>query len=381
MKKTKKDHSANLDIKSVTDNKKFWQAVKPLFSNKVKGKTVIKLVENDAMIDDESEKANIFNEYFVNIVKKLGILTEEQTTYSATNQLSEVEMAIIKYKNHPSIKAITDRMEKLGKPTFNFKFTSHEETEKEVNNLKIKKASQKSDIPLKIIKENVDIISYFLYHNFNNSLSCATFPTSMKYADVIPIHKKDDKTDKENYRPISILPNLSKVYERLMYNQIYPYFDTLFSKFQCGFRKGFNAQHCLLAMIEKWRKTLDKGGETGAVLTDLSKAFDCIDHNLLIAKLDAYGFEKQSIDFLHSHLTKRKQRAKVDSAYSSWKMLLSGVPQGSILRPLLFNLYICDMFFETSKNIDFGGYADDNTPYTCSSDIEEVLENLQGVLE
>ena len=82
-------------------------------------------------------------------------------------------------------------------------------------------------------------------------LSCATFPTSMKYADVILIHKKDDKTDKENHRPIMILPNLSKVYERLMYNQIYPYFDTLFSKFQCGFRKGFNAQHCLLAMIEK----------------------------------------------------------------------------------------------------------------------------------
>ena len=73
----------------------------------------------------------------------------------------------------------------------------------------------------------------------------------MKYADVIPTHKKDDKTDKENYRPIRILPNLSKVYERLMYNQIYPYFDTLFSNFQCGFRKGFNAQHCLLAMIEK----------------------------------------------------------------------------------------------------------------------------------
>ena len=115
----------------------------------------------------------------------------------------------------------------------------------------MKTASQKSDIPLKIIKENVDIISYFLYHNFNNSLSSATFPTSMKYADVIPIHKRDDKTDKENDHPISILPNLSKVYERLIYNQIYPYFGMLFSKFQCGFRKGFNPQHCLLAMIEK----------------------------------------------------------------------------------------------------------------------------------
>ena len=119
------------------------------------------------------------------------------------------------------------------------------------------------------------------------------------------------------------MPNLSNVFERLMYNQIYPYFDTLFSKFQCGFRKGFNAQHCLLVMIEKWRKTLDKGGETGAVLVELSKAFDCIDNNLLIAKLDAYGFEKQSIDFLHSYLTKRKQRTKVDSAYSSWEMLLT----------------------------------------------------------
>ena len=153
-------------------------------------------------------------------------------------------------------------------------------------------------------------------------LSCTTFPTSIKYTDVIPIHKKDDKTDKENYRPISIFPNLSKVYERLMYNQIYPYFDTLLSKFQCGFRKGFNAQHCLLAMTEKWRKTLDKSGEKRAVLTDLSKAFDCFDHNLLMAKLDAYGFEKQSFDFLHSYLTKRKQRTKFDSAYSLWEMLL-----------------------------------------------------------
>ena len=97
----------------------------------------------------------------------------------------------------------------------------------------------------------------------------------------------------ENYRPISILPNLSKMYEILMYNQIYPYFQTIFSKFQCGFRKGVNAQHCLLVMVEKWRKTLDMGGETGAVLTDISKAFDCIDRNLLIAKLNAYGFEKQ----------------------------------------------------------------------------------------
>ena len=100
-----------------------------------------------------------------------------------------------------------------------------------------------------------------------------------------------------------------------------------------------------------------------------------------MTKLNAYGFEKRSLEFIQSYLTKRKQKTKVDSAFSSWEMLLSGVPQEYILRPLLFNIYICDMFFETPENIDFTGYADDNTPYTYSSKIEHVLSNLQGASE
>ena len=99
-------------------------------------------------------------------------------------------------------------------------------------------------------------------------------------------------------------------------------------------------QHCFLAMVEKWRKTLDGDGETGTVLTNLSEAFDCIDHNLLIAKLNAYGFEKQSINFIYSYLAKRTQRTQVDSAVSSWKILFSGMPQGSVLGPFLLNIYI-----------------------------------------
>ena len=138
-----------------------------------------------------------------------------------------------------------------GNFTFSFNFISHEDTVKQINKLKSKTPLQKTDIPIKIVKENVDIVFHFLYHNFNNSLSCSTSPTNMKYADVTPIHKKDDTSDKASYRPISVLPNLSKVYERLMYNQIFPFFDAVFSKFQCGFRKGFNAQHCLLTMAEK----------------------------------------------------------------------------------------------------------------------------------
>ena len=98
--------------------------------------------------------------------------------------------------------------------------------------------------------------------------------------------------------------------------------------------------------------------------------FDCIDHNLLIAKVNAYGSGKQSINFVYSQLTKLKQRTKVDSAVSSWGMLFSSVPEGSVLGPLLFNMHICDMFLETPVNIDFSRYADDNTSYTYSSNIE-----------
>ena len=220
LKKAKKDHFANLDVNSVLDNRKFWQNVTPLFSNKVKAKTTIKLIENGETIDNEIKIAKIFNEYFVNTVKNLGILIEKESATFTENNLSEVEIALNKYKNHPSINAITKRMKNLSKITFSFNFISHDDVVKQLNTLKSKKASQKTDIPIKIVKENVNIISHFLYHNFNNSLSCSTFPTAMKYADATPIHKKDDKTDKTNYRPISILPNLSKVYERLMYNAL-----------------------------------------------------------------------------------------------------------------------------------------------------------------
>ena len=221
MKKAKKDHFANLDVNSVLDNRKFWQNVKPLFSNKVKAKTTIKLIKNDETIDYEIKIAKIFSEYFVNTVKNLGILTEMESATFTENNLSEVEMALQKYKNQTSITAITKRMKNLGNFTFNFNFISHDDIVKELNKLKIKKASQKTDIPIKIVKENVDIISHSLYHNFNDSLSCSTIPTGMKYADVTPIHKKDDKINKTNYRTISILPNLSKFYERLMYNKYF----------------------------------------------------------------------------------------------------------------------------------------------------------------
>ena len=294
--------------------------------------------------------------------------------------INPVLEVVEKYKHHQSIISINKKMREKGLPKFSFHFFTLVETRKEVALLNGKKAFQASDIPVKIIEENRDLIAYFILHNINNALSCSEYPTSLRYVDITPIFKKDDKADKTNYRPVTILPNLNKIYERFMQNQMYPYLNQIFSKYQCGFRKVYNAQHCLISMIEKWRKFLDIGRHAGAPLTDLSKAFDCIDHELLIAKLHAYGFDNDKLKFIYSYLKGRKQRTKINSSYSSFAEILFGVLQGSILGPLLFNADICDLFYEID-DLDFAIFADDNTPYSCLSDMISFLGQLKGGID
>ena len=135
------------------------------------------------------------------------------------------------------------------------------------------------------------------------------------------------------------------IFPKFIYDQIQLFFDSLFSKYLCRFRRGYNAKHCLTSLIEKWKKSVDNGSAFGALLTNLSKAFDFLPHDVLIAKPDAYVFDKSSLKLIHSYLSNRKQRAKINDRYSSCSEILFGVPQGSILGPLLFNIFICDMFY------------------------------------
>ena len=155
---------------------------------------------------------------------------------------------------------------------------------------------------------NSDIMSPYIIEMYNEAKSDAVFPSSIKCAVIIPAHKKEERTIANNYRPVSILPPISKIFEGNMYDQIYAYIDNYLSHTYRGFRKGFSTQHCLTVMLECWKKVIDKGKLAGALLTDLSKAFDCINHELLISKLEAYGFDYKSLTFIYSYLSNRKQR-------------------------------------------------------------------------
>ena len=127
-------------------------------------------------------------------------------------------------------------------------------------------------------------------------------------------------------RPVSILPVTSNIFERLIFKQLIMFFEPVFSKYQSGFWKGLSAQHCLLTITENWKKCLDSNGACGALLTDFSKAFDSLPHSLLIAKLDAYGFDKTSIEYLKDYLSHRKQNIQINKTFSNWTNILHVTP-------------------------------------------------------
>ena len=187
----------------------------------------------------------------------------------------------------------------------------------------------------------------------------------MKVADVIPVFKKEDPNNKANYRPISLLPIISKIFDRVRFEQIEKFSEKILSPKLCGFGKGHSTQHALLNLLKNLQKTLDKSGVIGTVLLDLSKAYDSLPHDLLIAKLSAYGFEDSATSLISDYLSKRYQRVKMGSVFISYLEILRGVPQGPILGPILFNIFINDLIFFIQET-EVCNFADDTTIYSCS---------------
>ena len=181
---------------------------------------------------------------------------------------------------------------------------------------------------------------------------------------------------KENYRPISLLPAISKLFQRLIYNQLYDYMRQFFSPLFGRFRQGYSTQHILLNFLQRCKSSIDNKGLAGALFMDLSKAFGSVDLDLLLAKLNAYGIKPDALQLLGSYLSLRHQRVKVNSTFSDCKEIRFGVPQGSVLGSLLFNVFVNGiLLFVRCTNIC--SYADDTTIFACHPTLETIIRQLE----
>ena len=219
LKKAKREYYSNLDIKQITDNKKFWKNIKPFFSEKQKKLSKIILVENNNIISNDQELANAFNTFFVHNNTHKKVFNDSQK----------------RFEQHPSILKIRETFKTENK--LSLCTISLQEMEHEIMNLKLNKALPFNDIPVHILKGCIDILGPHIRDAFNNSITSNTFPNSLKSAEVSPTYK-GDTTDIRNYRPISILPTLSKVCERILYKQISFYMENFFSPFLVDLEKG-----------------------------------------------------------------------------------------------------------------------------------------------
>ena len=266
---------------------------------------------------------------------------------------------------------------------FTFELITEETTMEIINNLKPKPSCGYDGISTKLLKTCKLEICKSLTLIINQSLSTGIFPDSLKVAKVIPLYKKGDKAVGllGNYRPISILPSISKIFERIIFNQINDHFTShdLYYNGQYGFREKQSTQLAALELIDRITHELDLGNTPINIYIDLSKAFDTLDHDILISKLQHYGIKGAALQLLISYLSNRKQFVQYGDTLSQKTDILMGVPQGSILGPLLFIIYINDMA-HSSELFKFINFADDTTLITNLNNEDTRNESLNHEL-
>ena len=336
----KKEFYHNEFNKYKNDIRKTWDTLKEIINKKTfKSDFPSCFVHEGVEITDTKNIADKFNEYFTEIGPKLA---------KSINTANKAPFNSYLTTHCPA--------------SFNFSYTKPDDIEKIIRNLRPKSSAGCDNISTKLLKEIENVVSRPLSIIINQSLCTGIFPDKLKKAKVIPLYKKDDNKLFGNYRPISLLSSISKIFERVAFNQLYDYFSSngLLYESQYGFRKLHSTELAALEFTDRISQEMDAKKIPFSIFLDLSKAFDTLDHNVLLSKLNYYGIKDTALDWFKSYLTNRTQYVDCNGISSSIREIETGVPQGSILGPLLFIIYMNDIH-TVSDNLNFILYADDTT--------------------
>ena len=336
-----------------------WKVINSVLNNKTTSHVIRNIIHEGRLIDNPIDIANIFNDYFVNIGPKL-----------ASNIIPDTSSSHTDYLMHPNPNSLF------------FVPVTESEVSDIVNGLHNKKSSGYDSVNISVVKNSISAICKPLTHAINLSLISGIVPHQLKTAKVIPVFKSGDSNCVCNYRPISILSCFSKIFEKCIYNRTVNFLDkfNVLSNSQFGFRTQHSTIHAILNLIDNISTAIDKSEHTLGIFLDLSKAFDTINYDIILSKLSHYGIRGISLEWFRSYLTNRSQYVSICGANSTMQKLTCGVPQGSILGPLLFIIYIND-FIKSSDTFHFILFADDSNLFLSHSNLSTLVDVVNRELE